>query len=234
MVSVDRAQCRWNLPTIQEASCIYPSATHDMRRIITCKRTHARARTHKHTCRHAHAHAQPAHTHHPLRGPKRVLPKRRGACPAELTPHPHAAAPRAWDRSQPASQRDRAHLTGWTGMHHSGTELWRILARRRASRLATPCASHVVRRVLCAACRRVAPAAAECVAVRDQPVPCFLRDDQIEGGRPRQDVAVAAADQTGDAAACLSGADWRISRADCSTFRGTRPHDVGRSRRRCG
>ena len=162
----------------------------------TRARAHKRARTHTHTCRHAHAHAQPAHTHHSLRGPKRALPKRLGACPAELTPHPQCRS-HACMGSQPASQRGRAHLTGWTGMHHSGTVLWRILARRRARRLATPCASHVVRRVLCAACRRVAPAAAECVAVRDQPVPCFLRHDQIEVGRPRQDVAVAAADQTG-------------------------------------
>ena len=196
MVSVDRAQCRLNLPTIQDASCI--PAQHTTCAELQHASAHTRARTHTHTCSRAHAHAQPAHTHHSLRGPKRALPKRLGARPAELTPHPPRRS-RACMGSQPASagQRGRAHLTGWTGMHHSGTELWRILARRRARRLATPCAPHVVRRVLCAARRRVAPAAAECVAVRDQPVPCFLRDDQIEVGRPRQDVSVAVADQTG-------------------------------------
>ena len=157
---------------------------HTRARACTC--TLADTRTHTHNPR--------THTTHcedrSVRFQSALVP----VLPSSLRTH-NAAAARAWDRSQPA----RPCASDWLGRECAtvARSCWRILARRRARRLETPRASHVVRRVLCAACRRVAPAAAECVAVRDQPVPCFLRDDQIEVGRPRQDVAVAAADQTG-------------------------------------
>jgi hypothetical protein len=188
---------------------------------------------HMHTCRHAHAHAQPAHTHHSLRGPKRALPKRLGACPAELTPHPQCRS-HACMGSQPASQRGRAHLTGWTGMNHSGTELWRIPgaaaceAAGNSARVACG-ASRVVR---CVSPRRTRRGGVRGGSRSAGSLLSPARSDRGRTSTARCRRRCGRPD--GHAAARLSGADRRISRADCSIFRGTRPHDVGRSRRRCG